>query len=71
MGDAYSQGQMVALGIVFLIFSTSFVGLRVWAKTLGRAGVSWDDHLIFVALVQEIKYIWMHKFADITFRQSR
>lgn len=57
MGDSYSQGQMIALGIVWIVLPTLFVALRIWAKTLGRAGVWWDDLMIVLALVRPLPLI--------------
>ena len=51
----YSQGQMIALGVVFLVLPTIAVGLRIWAKTISRKGLASDDYLILLALVSEIK----------------
>lgn len=51
MDQSYSKGQQVAIGVIFLILPTAFVGLRVWARIVSRAGLSWDDYLIFLALV--------------------
>lgn len=48
---AYSQGQMVALGFIFMILPLIFVGLRVWARRISGMGMSWDDYTIFAALV--------------------
>lgn len=46
----YSQGQTIAIAIVFLVLPTSIVGLRIWAKTMSRKGLGWDDFLILLAL---------------------
>ena len=46
-----SQGQAIAIAVMFLVLPTAFVGLRVWAKTMSRGGLGWDDYLIFAALV--------------------
>ena len=51
MADNYSKGQMIGLGISFLILPIIAVGLRLWAKFLGRRKTSLDDYLILVALV--------------------
>ena len=43
---------MIAIGVIFMVLPTAFVGLRVWAKTMSRGGIGWDDYLIFLALVR-------------------
>lgn len=48
----YTQGQMIALGFIFLILPVASVALRVWARYLSRAGLSWDDYTLFAALVR-------------------
>ncbi|KAL4865667.1 hypothetical protein BDV12DRAFT_188046 [Aspergillus spectabilis] len=48
--DSYSKGQMIALGITFLILPCIFVGLRFWAKWLQRRALQWDDLCIFLGL---------------------
>ena len=48
-----SRGETIAIAVIFTILPTAFVSLRVWAKTMGRAGLGWDDYLIFLALVRE------------------
>jgi hypothetical protein len=52
--DSYSKGQMIALGITFLILPCIFVGLRFWAKWLQRRALQWDDLCIFLGLVKPI-----------------
>lgn len=42
---------MIALGLVFIFLPAVFVILRVWARIVSRAGLSWDDYTIFAALV--------------------
>ena len=42
---------MIVLGAVFIVIPTIFVGLRVWARFLSRACLSWDDYTVFLALV--------------------
>ncbi|KAF2260277.1 hypothetical protein CC78DRAFT_473365 [Lojkania enalia] len=51
MKQDYSQGLMIGLGVTFMLISSIFVGLRVFAKRLGRRGMAWEDHLCFAALV--------------------
>ena len=46
-----SQGQVIAIGVIFLVLPTAFVGMRIWAKTMTRGGLGWDDYLICAALV--------------------
>ena len=53
---SYSQEQMIGLGVGFIILPVITVGLRVWAKKLGRKGLAWDDYLIFAALVSMSSY---------------
>ena len=53
----YSRGQMIALGVLFTVLPTLVVGLRIWAKTMSRRGLAWDDYLIFLALVRPKCYI--------------
>ncbi|KAL1966804.1 hypothetical protein VTN77DRAFT_3769 [Rasamsonia byssochlamydoides] len=50
MLQSYSQSQMIGIGIAFMILPIVFVGLRVWAKAIGRRKLSLDDYLIFVSL---------------------
>ena len=47
-----SKGETIAIAVIFMVLPTGFVSLRVWAKTMGRAGLGWDDYLIFLALVR-------------------
>ena len=54
MEESYSKDQMIGLGIAFIVIPIIFVGLRVWAKTLCRKGLAWDDYLAFAALVSLI-----------------
>lgn len=51
MDGHYTQAQMIVLGAVFIVIPTVFVGLRVWARHLSKAGLSWDDYCCFLALV--------------------
>ena len=51
MTDSYSRQQMINIGIAFLVLPIVFVGLRIWAKTLNRKRLAWDDYLIVIALV--------------------
>ena len=51
IADNYTQSQVIGLGIGFIILPILAVGLRIWAKLLGRQGVAWDDYLIVAALV--------------------
>lgn len=55
IADDYSQSQMIGIGIFFIILPIAAVGLRVWAKVLGRRGIAGDDMLIFCALVSEAR----------------
>ncbi|KAL8765970.1 MAG: hypothetical protein Q9209_007117 [Squamulea sp. 1 TL-2023] len=52
--DDYSQGQMIALGFIFLVLPIVAVGARLWAKRLGRKGTTLDDYLIIGALALSI-----------------
>lgn len=45
---------MIGIGIAFLILPLVIVGLRVWAKSLGRRSLGYDDYLIFVSLLCSI-----------------
>jgi hypothetical protein len=47
----YTQGEMIALGVVFVILPTVFVGLRLWARFMRRAGLGADDYTILVGWV--------------------
>lgn len=47
----YTQGEMIALGFIFVILPTIFVGLRIWARFLRRAGLGADDYTILVGWV--------------------
>lgn len=61
--DNYSKGQMIAIGIAFLILPIASVGARLWAKRLGRKGISLDDYLVIAALVCspiEPIYLWRY-----------
>ena len=49
--DDFSKSQMIGIGISFLILPIAAVGVRIWAKTLSRKGITLDDYLIFAALV--------------------
>ena len=51
IADNYSQSQMIGLGVAFIICPVLAVGLRIWAKVLGRRGVAYDDYLIIGAMV--------------------
>lgn len=51
--DNYSQRQMIGIGISFLILPTVAVGVRLWAKRLGRKGISVDDYLIVISLARK------------------
>ena len=51
MSFSYSKGQMIAIGVVFLILPIAFVGLRLWARALNRQKLLWDDYMILIALV--------------------
>ncbi|KAI0110607.1 hypothetical protein F4776DRAFT_674776 [Hypoxylon sp. NC0597] len=48
IADNYSQGQMIRLGIAFMILPIVSVGLRLWAKVLGK-GIKMDDYLVVAA----------------------
>lgn len=48
---SYSKGEMIILGIVFLLLPIVAVVLRIWAKKIQRTSLAWDDYLIFPALV--------------------
>ena len=49
--DDFSKSQMIGIGISFLILPIAAVGVRIWAKTLSRKGITLDDYLILAALV--------------------
>lgn len=53
MTGSYSKGQMIGLGINFIILPAIAVGLRVWAKLLKIRRLACDDYLIFAALVRK------------------
>ncbi|KAG8531258.1 uncharacterized protein KY384_004616 [Bacidia gigantensis] len=46
-----SQSQVITIGVIFLLLPTAFVVLRIWAKTMSRGGLAWDDFMIFGALL--------------------
>ena len=46
-----SQGQVVAIAIIFMLLPGAFVGMRVWAKFLSQGRLTWDDYTIFGAMV--------------------
>ena len=46
-----TPGQIIAISVVFLLLPVGAVTLRVWAKSMSRGGLWWDDYLIFLALV--------------------
>ncbi|KAI1452858.1 hypothetical protein F4805DRAFT_470518 [Annulohypoxylon moriforme] len=48
IADNYSQGQMIGLGVAFMILPIVAVGLRLWAKALGK-GIKLDDYLVVAA----------------------
>jgi hypothetical protein len=52
MQQNYSQGLMIGLGVVFMIIPSFFVGLRIWAKRIGKGRLSWDDYTSTSALVR-------------------
>lgn len=54
MKEEYSQSQMIGIGVAFMILPIVFVGLRVWAKAIGRRKLTWDDYIIFISLVRRI-----------------
>jgi hypothetical protein len=51
MADDYSKGQMIGLGIAFMILPIIAIGLRLWAKFIGRRRIQLDDYLILAAAV--------------------
>ena len=57
MSESYSQREMINIGIAFLILPIIAVALRIWAKTLGRRGLAWDDNLILIALASYLQQI--------------
>lgn len=48
---AYTQNEMIASGIFFMILPVIFVILRVTARRICGAGFSWDDYTIIGSLV--------------------
>ncbi|KAF1969965.1 hypothetical protein BU23DRAFT_557144 [Bimuria novae-zelandiae CBS 107.79] len=50
LNQDYSKGLMIGLGVVFMIVPAVFVGLRVFAKHLGRRKSALEDYLCFAAL---------------------
>ena len=67
IADNYTQSQMIGLGTAFIICPILAVGLRIWAKFLGRRGIAWDDYLIMGALVGTIlrrksRHGWTNSF---------
>lgn len=56
----YFRGQMIAIGVIFMVLPTFIVGLRIWAKTMSRRGLAWDDYLIFLALVRGTSYLRLY-----------
>ena len=65
---SYSKGQTIAVGVIFMILPTVLVGLRVWAKSMSRKGLGWDDYLIFLALVKHELLIQKASFLTISRR---
>ena len=57
MGE--SPGKMYALAIFLTLLATTATVLRYYARYLKKNGYSWDDFLIFLALVRTI--LWRGK----------
>ena len=53
IADDYSQSQMIGLGVAFMILPIVSVGLRLWAKALGK-GIKVDDWLVVAGAVRYI-----------------
>ena len=49
-----SQGQVVAIAIIFMLLPSAFVGMRLWAKLLSQGRLTWDDYTIFAAMVSNL-----------------
>ncbi|KAJ6036380.1 hypothetical protein N7540_000659 [Penicillium herquei] len=63
---AWSQGEMTALGFVFVVLATTVVGLRIWARRLCGAILAADDYAIFLGWGFTISVCIIHLIA--TFR---
>lgn len=46
-----SQAKVVALAIIFMILPTVAVIMRLWVKIVKKARLTYDDYMIFPALV--------------------
>jgi len=49
MGE--SPGKMYAMAVILTLLATTAVGLRFYARYLKKAGYSWDEYSILLALV--------------------
>ena len=49
-----SKGEIVALGVVFMVLPAIATVLRVWARSIVGSKLAADDYLIFMALVRMV-----------------
>jgi len=49
MGE--SPGKMYAMAVILTLLAITAVGLRFYARYLKKAGYSWDEYSILLALV--------------------
>ncbi|KAJ5523591.1 hypothetical protein N7513_013135 [Penicillium frequentans] len=61
----YTQGEMIALGFIFVVLPTIFVGLRIWARFIRRAGLGADDYTILVGWAFTLSVCTVHLIAAI------
>ena len=55
MGE--SPGKMYAMSVILTLLATAAVTLRFYARYLKKAGYSWDEHTILLALVGLAKIV--------------
>jgi len=46
-----SNGEIIALAVIFALLALATVGLRVWARRSNTQMLAWDDYFIFIAVV--------------------
>ena len=44
---------LIAVSIVFIIITTVFVGLRLWARRISKVNIWYDDYVVVLAMVQQ------------------
>ena len=62
--EAYSGYQLLAASITISIFTTTFLALRFYARTLTTASRSWDDFLLIPA------WLFFVALATICYREA-